>query len=337
MDISVCIVTYNAAEHIGACLRSIMALLPHGGRTEVLVIDGCSTDDTPKIVHSFAGSVRLVGNPKRTIASNRNVAVREALYPYIAFTDSDCIVPNNWLRMLSQSFEAIQKEEARLVGVGSGNIAPLGKSPFQTALGISLDSFLGSLGSVQGKIFGERRRVASIACLNALYARAALESVGGFDERLENMCEDADMNYRLDKKGYGLYFVPGILVEHDARRSLLSWCVNMYHYGVGRAKIMRKHRTLFSPAHAVALFFLPVLFMASLIGIVWPQAFLVWLYVPAVMLSGLFLAMNRRSALGLRVGLILLGTHLFYAAGLCRGFFAGYSGNSETGRMRDVP
>ncbi|MFH1800136.1 MAG: glycosyltransferase [Candidatus Omnitrophota bacterium] len=334
MDISVCIVTYNAAEHIGACLRSILNLVPHGGRTEVLVVDGCSTDDTLKIVRGFAGRVRLVENPKRTIASNRNVALREALYPYIAFTDSDCIVPPNWLGMLAASFEEIQKNDTRLAGVGGGNIAPSGESPFQTALGIALDSLLGSLGSVQGRIFVEQRRVASIACLNALYARAALESAGGFDELLGNMCEDADMNYRLNKKGYGLYFVPGVLVEHGARRSFGSWCMNMYHYGIGRARIMRKHRTLFSPAYVIAFLFLPGLFVASLLGILWPQAFLVWLYIPFVMLSGFFLAMHKHPASGLRVGPILIGTHLFYAAGLWHGFFAGYPGNSGTGQVR---
>ncbi|MFH1208129.1 MAG: glycosyltransferase [Candidatus Omnitrophota bacterium] len=334
MDISVCIVAYNAAEPIDACLRSILDLTPHGGRTEVLVVDGGSADDTQKIVRGFAGRVRLVENPKRTIASNRNVALREALYPYIAFTDSDCIVPPDWLAILSESFEAIQKNDASLAGVGGGNIAPSGKSPFQAALGVALDSFLGSLGSVQGRIFDKRRRVASIACLNALYSRAALESAGGFDEQLENMCEDADMNYRLDKKGYGLYFVPGVLVEHGGRRSFLSWCVNMYHYGIGRARIMCKHRTLFSPAHAVALLFFPGLLIASLLGLVWPQALLVWLYIPLIMFFGFFLALNKHPVSGLRVGLILLGTHLFYAAGLWRGFFAGYPGNSGTGQVR---
>jgi GT2 family glycosyltransferase len=334
MDISVCIVTYNAAEHIGACLRSILEMVPHGGRTEVLVVDGGSTDDTQKIVRGFAGRVRLVENPKRTIASNRNVALREALHPSIAFTDSDCIVPPNWLGMLSASFEEIQKSDPRLAGVGGGNKAPSGETPFQTALGIALDSFLGSLGSVQGKIFGERRRVASIACLNALYSRAALESAGGFDELLENMCEDADMNYRLDQKGYGLYFVPGILVEHAARRSFSSWCMNMYHYGIGRARIMRKHRTLFSPAYVIALFFLPGLFIASLLGILWRPAFLVWLYIPFTLLSGYFLALPKDPASGLRVGPILIGTHIFYAAGLVRGFFMGYPGNSGTGQAR---
>ncbi len=325
MNISVCIVTYNAAENIRACLKSIMDLAPHGGKTEVLVIDGCSTDDTAKIAREFGANVRLVENPKRTIASNRNVAIREAIYPFIAFTDSDCIVPPHWLKTLSESFAAIHQEDASLGGVGGGNVAPPGKSSFQTALGIALDSFLGSLGSVQGKIFHARRRVPSIACLNALYVRSVLQWIGGFDERLENMCEDTDINYRLNQKGYGLYFVPGVLVEHEARRTFSSWCANMYCYGAGRGRVMRKHRTLFSPAHAAAVLFLPLLFVASLLGIFWPPLFLVWMYLPLILLSGIFLAMKKHAALGLRVGFILLGTHFCYASGLVRGFVRGYS------------
>jgi len=334
MDISVCVVTYNAAEIIRDCLKSIIDQAPHGGKTEILVVDGCSTDDTQKIVRSFAGSVCLVENPKRTIASNRNAAIREAIHPYIAFTDSDCTVPHNWLRILSESFEAIKKNDTCLAGVGGGNRTPFGKSPFQTALGIALNSFLGSLGSVQGRIFEKQRQVASIACLNALYSRTTLESVGGYDEQLGNMCEDADINYRLNKKGHTLYFVPGVPVEHYARQTLLSWCTNMYNYGIGRARIMRKYRTLFSPAYMIAFLFLPGLFVVSLLGIIWPRAFLVWLYIPLIMLIGFSLALNKHPALGLRVGLILLGTHIFYAAGLLRGFIVGYSDNSKTGKAK---
>ena len=332
MDISVCVVTYNASKHIRACLKSIVDLTSHGGKTEILVVDGCSEDGTQKIVRSFGYAVRLIENPKRTIASNRNVAIREARFPFIAFTDSDCIVPHCWLRMLSEAFEAIKKNDACLAGVGGGNITPSWESPFQTALGITLNSFLGSLGSLQGRIFNEQRRVASIACLNALYSRVILESTGGFDEQLENMCEDADINFRLSKNGRTLYFVPGAEVEHSARQTLRSWCINMYYYGMGRARIMRKHRTLFSPAYVIALLFLPGLLIASMLGILWPPAFLAWLYIPVVMLFGVFLALDKHSASGLRVGLTLIGTHIFYAAGLLRGFITGYFGHFKAGK-----
>lgn len=331
MDITVAVVTYNAAWCLRSCLESLLRQTPHGGAIEILVVDGCSNDGTQDIVRSFGDQVRLVENPKKNIASNRNIALREACYPYIAFTDSDCVVPVDWLRSLSNAFETIRKPDAGVAGVGGGNITPSCQSSFRAALGIALDSFLGSLGSVQGKVFDRRRLVTSLGCLNVLYERTALESVGGFDEQLKNMCEDTDMNYRLRQKGRTLYFVPGSDVEHYVRRNLRSWCASMYAYGIGRARIMCKHRTLFSPAYVLALLFLPALLIGSLIGMIWHWSLLVWLYVPAMVCAGLALAFKKNPLLGLHVGLILLGTHICYAIGLWRGLTVGYPKPPEPG------
>lgn len=325
MDITVAVVTYNAAWCLRSCLESLLRQAPHRGAIEILVVDGCSNDGTQDIVRGFGDQVRLVENPRRTIASNRNIALREARYPYIAFTDADCVVPAGWLRSLSKAFETIRQTDASVAATGGGNVTPSCQSSFHAAIGIALDSFLGSLGSVQGKVFDRRRLVTSLGCLNVLYERAALDSVGGFDEQLENMCEDTDINYRLRQKGRTLYFIPGADVEHYVRRNLRSWCTGMYAYGIGRAKIMCKHRTLFSPAYVLALLFLPALLIGSMVGMIWPWSLLVWLYVPAMVCAGLALALKKKSFLGLQVGLILLGTHVCYAVGLWRGLTIGYA------------
>ena len=319
MDITVAIVTYNAAGCIQACLESIVRQSPHGGAAEIIVVDGCSSDGTQRIVQAFSPKVRLLENPGRTIASNRNAALREARYPYLAFTDADCVVPENWLASLAKAFETLRASDPGLVAVGGGNCAAQSDSPFLAALEIALDSFLGSMGSVQGRRFADARPVKSLACLNALYDRAALNAIGGFDERLGNMCEDADINYRLGQAGRTLWFVPGADVEHRARANLGAWCRNMYAYGIGRARIMRKHRTVFSPLLVLPLLFLPALVLAAAAGMVWPWAFLAWLYVPAAICAGYALTPREKRRLGWRVGLILLGTHLCYSAGLWRG------------------
>lgn len=324
MDITVAVVVYNGAGCIRPCLESLLRQAPRSGATEILVVDGCSNDGTQTIVREFGERVRLVENPVRTIASSRNVALREARHLFIAFTDADCVVPHDWLCALQRGWEETVSVDSHAAGVGGGNVAPTAEanSPFSVALGIALNSFLGSLGSVQGKVFGQRRAIASLAGLNVLYSRAALEAVGGFDEQLANMCEDTDINYRLSRKGYTLYFVPGADVQHDARQNLRAWCGNMYAYGVGRARIMRKHRTFFSPAYVIAMGFLPVLAMGSVIGIFWPWAWLVWLYIPLMIGAGFALAGRRKSFAGGRVAVILLGTHLCYALGLWRGFIS---------------
>jgi len=315
MDVTIAVVTYNAAEYLKNCLDSILRQESHNGRTEILVVDGCSSDRTQEIAHSFGSRVRLIENPKRTIAANRNVALREASFAFIAFTDADCVVPQNWLFLLVSAFNRLAQKNSCLAAVGGGNQPPESLSP----VSIALDSFLGSLGSVQGMASGKERPVFSLANLNVLYSKAALESVGGYDGSLANLCEDTDLNYRLIKSGWKLYFIPGVIVTHYAKVDFVSWCRKMYLYGVGRAIIIYKHRSFFNSGYLLASFFLPVLLISGLIGLFWPWALLVWLYFPFIICAGFVLAFKKSSLAGLSVGIVLLGTHIFYALGLWRG------------------
>ena len=190
-----------------------------------------------------------------------------------------------------------------------------------------MNSWLGSLGSVQGRNFRVSFPVESLACLNVLYEKEPIVCVGGFDEELGNMCEDADMNYRLRKMEKKLIFLPDLEVVHHSRKSLQDWISNMYAYGVGRARIMLKHRTVFNWAYAAALAFLPGVLLLTLIGFLGiligsPIKFclLIWLYGPFVFFYGVFLAILTQPSLGLSVGIILLATQFSYAIGLWSGF-----------------
>lgn len=319
MDICVAVVTYNAADTIKNCLLSILHQQPHGGCCEVLVVDGCSSDETIAVVQSLGDQVRLIRNPGRTIASNRNVALSRNVYPYIAFTDADCIVPSDWLVSLSTWFTRLSTKDPSLAGVGGGNVIMHRDPVITAAYGAAMQSMLGSLGSIQSSIHQTARPVGSIACLNALYDRDALELVGGFDEKLENICEDADVNYRLVRQGKRLYSIPGAVVEHWCKCELDDWMRKMTAYGEGRARIMRKHRTVFSLSYIFPVIFLPLIIAGTLAGAVWPTALVIWAYVPVMFVIGLFRARSIGFRSGILAGIILIVTHFCYSIGLYRG------------------
>jgi GT2 family glycosyltransferase len=53
---------------------------------------------------------------------------------------------------------------------------------------------------------------------NVFYLRAALESVGGFDERFRYACgEDTDLAWRVKKRGHASRFCAGAVIVHEVR------------------------------------------------------------------------------------------------------------------------
>lgn len=96
--LSVLVPAHNAAAHIDACLRSVLAQLPGDGPgIELLVLDDASTDSTRERVAAFVAShprhVRLLHQPANGgISAARNRLLAEARGRYLWFLDADDLV-----------------------------------------------------------------------------------------------------------------------------------------------------------------------------------------------------------------------------------------------------
>ena len=87
---------------------------------EIIVVDDGSVDATSLIVKQFG--VRIINKEKNTGAGDaRDVGVRAAKSDIIAFIDSDCLAPRDWLRVALQEFE----RDSELGGIGGFYFCPL--------------------------------------------------------------------------------------------------------------------------------------------------------------------------------------------------------------------
>lgn len=295
---SVVVVAYNEESNISDCLRSLIAQDYPKESFEIIVVDGCSEDQTPEIVQEFIGAehgitVRMISNPRRTIASNRNIGIREASFEFVAFTDADCIVPPDWLLKLSSGFQD-NAGKYHLAAVGGGNRSDetIGKIPL--AIGLAFQSYISGLGTVQTRGPKSTALVESLATLNVMYNREHLLSVGAFNEQLENMGEDWDLNFRLRKEGYQLLYLPDTDVIHKMRQDWKEFGRQMFRYGEGRARLLSLHRESWSVRYILPLFYIigmiisfvsgimfqpiylvvPILYLLIIIGIAFYQSFL---------------------------------------------------------------
>jgi GT2 family glycosyltransferase len=88
LPVTVVIPVHNRADHIEACLDSV--LTQSEPADEIIVVDDASSDDTVQRVRAYGEVVRLLRLPtNRGVSAARNLGIETASSPWIALLDSD--------------------------------------------------------------------------------------------------------------------------------------------------------------------------------------------------------------------------------------------------------
>ncbi len=317
-NISVVVTCLNEEVNIGACLDSLIKQNYPAAHLEIIVVDGGSRDRTQEIIKEFAVTeppVKLVIDPRKGTAAGRNAGIQAAAFEMIAFTDADCEVPADWLTTLANHFLKGAAKNENLAGVGGTNIPPADANRLTRAVGVALDSYLGSFSSPQGRQFETPQQVASLATLNVMYRKEVLLKIGKYDETLGSEAEDAELNYRLTRAGYRLLFVPDSFVWHKMRPTATGWFKNMFRYGKGRARLLKRYPEMWAISYV-----LPILFLAALsLSLLAPFAnifLLTLLYFPGIFIFSVFQCVKKKSpGLLCTVLQVYLLQHFGYAVG----------------------
>lgn len=105
--VSVIVPAYGVEAYLGACLDSVLA--QRGVRLEVVVVDDGSPDRSGEIAEEYAARddrVRVVHIENRGLGAARNEGLRHVTGDYVAYADSDDVVPPGAYRALVGSLEA---------------------------------------------------------------------------------------------------------------------------------------------------------------------------------------------------------------------------------------
>ncbi|MET0662560.1 MAG: glycosyltransferase [Ilumatobacteraceae bacterium] len=204
------------------------------GPTDVTVV-------TPQLGGTVAGDGRvviddgsvppLVGASLRLPINRGPAAARQAARSFVdtalvAFVDADVDLPDGWLDPLLDHFDDPQV----------GLVAPrvLGER------GSPLD-----LGGVPGRIRAGTR-VSYVPGAAMVVRVEALDSVGGFDERLR-FGEDVDLVWRLDEQGWRCRYEPATTVWHRPRTHIVGRMRQHAGYGTSAAPLALRHRGALAP------------------------------------------------------------------------------------------
>ncbi len=108
--ISIILPVRNEEKNIAVCLESMDALNYPKSLYEILLVDDHSTDQTKAIAARFAKlmpNLRVLENlpEAKGKKSAITVGIKNAAGEFIATTDGDCIVPQNWLLNIAAAFK----------------------------------------------------------------------------------------------------------------------------------------------------------------------------------------------------------------------------------------
>ena len=183
-SISVVIPTYNRARFLP---RAIESAQNAGADLEVIVVDDCSTDETPAVCASISGIryVRLQINGG--LANARNAGIAESSCEFVAFLDDDDLrLPG----ALDKQLQALTADERIAFCYGQ---ALIGDARRQLPTGE-----IYPLRCPSGDIFWELLEDNFIPMPSVLARKSSLVSKGGFDRTLK-LIEDWDMWLRLSE------------------------------------------------------------------------------------------------------------------------------------------
>jgi glycosyltransferase involved in cell wall biosynthesis len=248
--ISVIVAEKNSARTIRSCLDSLLAVAYP--RFEIIIVDDGSTDDTPRILASYAEKVRLILEPKSSGPSScRNTGATGAAGGFIAFTDGDCVGDRGWLSGLASGFVS-----DNVASVGGSQAVPDDESRF----GRVVFRFLQRCGIATDYVRAGGRGMCEVehnpSC-NSMYRRELFLKEGGFARGMWPG-EDVELDYRLRKKGLRIMFNPLAVVKHYRPSSFTSFCRMMARYGWAQGVLVRRYgmtRTIqFAPVVSAAVF-----------------------------------------------------------------------------------
>lgn len=217
LTVSVVIPVYNGAKTIAQTVKCL--LNQSHAPVEIIVVNDGSTDQTMEVLNRFARRIRCITKPNGGPASARNRGISLSRGTLVAFTDSDCLPDQDWLRHLVRGFDS-----PWVAGVG-GTVESVEK----TIIGEYIDftGFLNPQPDEQGKI-------PYLITANACFRRSALLEAGGFNERFRKPGgEEPELCWRIKNLGYEFRFVPPALVHHHHRQSLASFLRTLLNYGEG--------------------------------------------------------------------------------------------------------
>lgn len=319
----------NEEGFLETAVRTILAQ-DYAGEKEIVLALGPSTDASDAIAERLAAEdprVRLVANPERDIPAGLNHAIAASRHPVIIRVDAHSELTPDYTRL---GIAALAHTGAANVG---GIMRAAGRGSVQRAIARGYNSPFGLGG---GAYHGDGIAGEAESAYLGIFRREAIEAVGGYDPTILRG-EDWELNLRIRRAGFTVWFEPALGVTYWPRASLGDLARQFFATGTWRAVLVRRYGRanpwrFFAPGALVLGIAVSVIALVLLVSGVlpWASAWPILLAPAALYLLGILFAVARipdQRGITDRVltGATLITMHLSWGAGFLRGITFGLS------------
>ena len=232
-SVTVVVPVRNRELTIQPLLDSLQKLDYDTNKVEVIVVDGNSTDKTQEIVKKYP--VKLVVEKRKGLNLARNTGIKCSKGEIVAFTDSDCIVPPNWITKIVENFK-----DPKVSCVG-GSAKALDNDFISQYADNSIVRLM--------PFFTKREELEKVkpffrhpAGCNMAFRRKVAEEVGYFDENIQYGFDEVEFADRICRAGYKMVLDPDVLVWHKHRSTFKEFLKQNFQYGKGSGLVLKRKR-----------------------------------------------------------------------------------------------
>jgi N-acetylglucosaminyl-diphospho-decaprenol L-rhamnosyltransferase len=255
VDLSIVILNWNVADLLAACLRSLPdACGAWWPRTEVIVVDNASTDDSVAIVRAGFPDVRLILLPaNQGFTRGNNAGIGAATGDYILLLNPDTVAQRGSIAALCDYMGA--HPEVGIAGPRllnpDGTLQP-SRRRFPTIATALVESTPLQRFFQDSRILGrfymadqpedEEQYVDWVSGAALICRRETLAQVGPFDPGFFMFSEEVDLCRRATEAGWRVAYVPQARITHYGGGSTGQAVPSRHiHFNTSKARYFRVH------------------------------------------------------------------------------------------------
>jgi glycosyltransferase involved in cell wall biosynthesis len=330
------IVVRNEKDYIEKSLNSLLSQTYPEDLTEILLIDGMSTDGTREWLQNRVErlknkgvNIKLFDNPGKILAAGWNIGIRNAKGDIVCRIDAHSEIYPDYIEKGVKTLLEMKNKKVVCVGgvlehVGDGIIGKaianlfsssfaVGNSPFRT--NSDFKARFASPEFTDTAVYG-------------LYWKRIFEEVGYFDESLERN-QDIALHSKILERDYKFVTNPEMRIKYYARNTI--WKLLKKAFNDGYWVVFLKRSFL---RHRIPMFFVLYLFLIILLGVFWitfklPLLFYFMYLVPlfVYLLGVIYFSVKDGKSYSKILLLILFPLfHISYGLGTIKGLFDKFTG-----------